>query len=175
MAGSGKTRQAVGPHGEILPPPLTAGLDPDEALKEMVGEELFEQMPAAERAAFYGDAAIYAHQKRLEQVFAGQTDGIEGGAELYDAAMAGATISLRPLGYERVQYRTFAPVLHRLPDGRWRVGLPGERLPGERLPSERLPSERSEGKTQVLDETDGRLAYLAARTLYVQWAEAEAE
>ncbi|MFQ5616795.1 MAG: hypothetical protein ACE5GO_10120 [Anaerolineales bacterium] len=145
-----------GPYGEILPPFLAAGADPDETLKEMVGEETFEAMPPDERELFYGEAAIYAHQRALERVFAGQTAGDPAKSALHRAIYEGRLISLRPLGYEREQHRAFAPVLRCLGDERWQVGLP------------------ERGRHLVLTG-GGEQAYLAARNLYVEWTEAEVE
>jgi len=153
-----KTEFSYVTFGEIIPPVMVGGIDPDEMLREMMGEETFNAIPVQEHELFYGSVAIYAQQKQMEKVFAGQTDGIEGGAELYRAALGGAMISLRPLGHENERYTTFAPVFQRIADGIWQVGL------------------KTYGtKIAHLNEADSLKAYLQARELYAAWAEAAAE
>lgn len=155
MVGSGKDNGwAYGPYGEILPPPLVAGLNPDDVLREMVGAEIFDLMPPGERKMFYGEAAIYAHQKQLEQTFAGDTGGDKDKEGLYRAILAGKSLSLRPLGYERQTYSNFAPVWRRVGDSRWQVGVEGQ------------------GEVEVFEAESVKSAYLKARDLYVVWAEA---
>ena len=143
-----------GPYGEILPPPLNGGIEPDAILKEMLGGDTHGLMTARERALFYGDAAIYAHQKRLERVFGGETQTpVE--AALYRAFIGGQPVSLRPLGYEHKIYQSFAPVVRRVGDGRWQVGV------------------EEAGRVEIIEEADSRQAYLRARELATNLAEAE--
>lgn len=157
MAGSGKNNKwAYGPYGEILPPPLVAGLNPDDVLREMVGIEIFRQMPENEREMFYGEAAIYAHQKQLECAFAGESGGDKDKEFIYQAILEGKPLSLRPLGYERQRYSTFAPVWRRVGNGKWQVGI------------------ELAGKVEVFETENVKAAYLKARDIYVVWAEAEA-
>ena len=154
MPGFGTSKWTRGPYGEILPPPLNAGIEPDEVLNGIVGARIYALMTPQERASFYGDAAIYAHQRRLERVFGGETQTpVE--VALYAALLNGQSISLRPLGYEGKRYQSFAPVLQRVGGGRWQVGL------------------EDAGKMEVIEEADSRRAYLRARELATSWAEAE--
>lgn len=128
MAGHGiKDTFERGPYGEIMPPPMLAGAMPGETLHEMVGPEIFEQMKPEEREAFYGEAAVYLHQKNLLRLFAGEfPGGMPEAAALYQAVMQGEPISLRPLGWEGATYHTFAPILQRIAGDEWRVGLAGQ-------------------------------------------------
>lgn len=157
MDGFGKSDGwAYGPYGEILPLPLVAGLNPDDVLREMMGSEIFELTPPEERRMFYGEAAIYAHQKQLERTFAGETGGDKDKEFLYQAILEEKPLSLRPLGYERQYYSTFAPVWRRVGDGKWQVGI------------------KLAGKVEVFEAETVKAAYLKARDIYVVWAEAEA-
>ena len=143
----------TGKYGEIIPYSLVAGLNPDEILQDMVGIEIFRQMPENEREMFYGEAAIYAHQKRLERVFSGLVGGDEALAAIFEGVMNGTPITLCPLGYENWPH-AFAPVLQYLGRNTWRVGVAEGAMPIRILTG---PAET---------------VYRQARQLYVSWVEA---
>lgn len=143
----------TGKYGEIIPYPLVGGLNPDETLQDMVGIEIFKQMPQNEREMFYGEAAIYAHQKRLERVFSGLVGGDEALAAIFEAVINGTPITLCPLGFENLPH-AFAPALTYLGNDTWRVGVAEGAMP-----------------TRILSGS-AEDVYRKARQLYVAWVEA---
>ena len=118
-----------GPYNEILPPPLLAGVDPEEALQEYYafqlahGHVIDKPGTEGEKKILVNLALILAHQFRLRKVVGGQGEtDVE--KDLCEAVMAGQPISIRPLGRERSRRKTFAPVLTRLEEDGWQLGLP---------------------------------------------------
>ena len=110
---------ATGQYGEILPPPLLDGVDPEEALQEYYafqlahGHTIDKPRTDGEKKILVNFALILAHQLRLRKVVDGQGEtDVE--KDLCEAVMAGQPLSIRPLGRERSQRKTFAPVLTRL-------------------------------------------------------------
>lgn len=142
-----------GKYGEIISFPLVAGLNPDNILLEMVGADIFGQMPPEERRMFYGEAAIYAHQKQLERVFSGQVGDDEALAAIFEAVMNGTPIILCPLGFENRPH-SFAPILTYLGRNTWRMGVAEGAMP-----------------VRILSGSAEEV-YREARRLYVAWAEA---
>ena len=144
-----------GPHGEIFPPPLVAGASPEEALREMVGGDIYERMEPAERKAFYGEALLYIHQQNLRRALAGEmADDPDADALCWAVVQQGEPMSLRPLGMEEMEFKTFAPVLRRVGDDRWQVGIPDD-------------------GHHVILIGDAPSVLRQAQQLYVAWAEAE--
>jgi hypothetical protein len=149
-----------GPFGEILPPPLVAGVDPEEAREQagLVSLPSVERVPqpGLSRAERDGLAAMALQQVRLAEALGGRLATAEGRALYRAVAQQGKMLSLRPLGMEGESYRTFAPVLQRISRDRWRVGT------------------RGHGRVQELFAADPAQALDKARELYVRWAEEEA-
>jgi len=117
-----------GPYGEVLPPPLVAGMLPEETLEtfardlgtttEAIPEEVLEEM--------LNLSVVYVHQLRLQRAIAGELCDDPDARDLYRAVVdEGEPMSLCPLGQEGLVFSTFAPVLRRVEGDRWRVGLEG--------------------------------------------------
>lgn len=122
-----------GPYGEIFPPPLLVGVDPDQALAELerASEELgspIVNMPGRGRSrdGMYNLALLRAHQLRLRAAIAGHMMDDPDARDLHEAvAVQGEPMSLRPMGLEDLSFAGFAPVLQRIEGDRWRVGVEG--------------------------------------------------
>lgn len=121
----------TGPYGEILPPPLLTHLTPEEAWQRYYefnlahGVTLDGPQNEAEKPIWYNLAMVYCHQVRLREVIGGRAENeTEVEAALRLLVEQGFSISMRPIGMEHKQPRTFAPVLTRLSDETWRFGLP---------------------------------------------------
>jgi len=123
-----------GPYGEIFPPPLVAGVDPDEALDKLAKDSAAMGSPITDmptrgrsRQGMYNLALVYVHQLRLRDAIAGQLQGDPDARDLYQAVvLEGEPMSLRPLGMEALTFSTFAPVLQHVGENRWRIGVEGQ-------------------------------------------------
>jgi hypothetical protein len=161
-----------GPYGEIHPPPLVAGLHPDEVLDEMVRdfEMTVSDLPGEELEALRNLGLVYAHQRRLRQAIAGELMYDPDARALYEAVVVrGEPVSLRPLGQEDLAFAGFAPVLQRVegapsinfaPASRgtgqalWRIGLEGH------------------GQTTVI-AAGASCVVRQAQQIYADWSDAE--
>ena len=161
-----------GPYGEILPPPLVSGLDPDEALAQFVqaaeqsGNPVTVPSRGQSRKGMINLAMLYAHQQNLKRALSGLSDDGVGdnadGQALYEKVVEdGELLSLRPLGLERLHFTTFAPVLRHFEANRWRVGLPSSTLD-------------KRGRTAVISGEPGEVLE-KAWALYVKWSAEEGE
>ena len=152
---------ATGPYSEILPPPLLDGVDPEEALQEYYafqlshGHTIDKPRSEGEKKILVNFALILAHQLRLRKVVGGQGE-TDMEIALHEAVMAGKPLSIRPLGRERSQRKTFAPVLARLEGDGWRLGLPGH------------------GRVETFSAPAAQ-AVEQAQMKYVQWCDEEKE
>ena len=123
-----------GHYGEIFPPPLVAGVDPDEALNKLAEDSAAMGSPITDmptrgrsRQGMYNLALVYVHQLRLREAVAGQLQDDPDARDLYQAVVIGGeAMSLRPLGMEALVFSTFAPVLQRVGEDRWRIGVEGQ-------------------------------------------------
>ena len=123
-----------GPYGEIFPPPLVGGVDPDEALDRLVqaAEQSGNPITALpkrgqSRKGMYNLALLHIHQVNLARAIAGDMDDPDAVTLRQLVVEQREALSLRPLGLESLWFTTFAPVLQ-LVDPQtdtWRVGLPG--------------------------------------------------
>lgn len=150
------TQFSYGPYGEIIPPPLFTleGITPEDlndVVAEMTGD-LFEQLP--DPALYHDDALVYLHQQNLLRVLQGDFPDQPDAVELRDAILTGTPFSLRPFGQETAMYAGFAPVLQRISDNDWRLGVV------------------EHGRTAVI-AGDAPAALRRARQIYVRWAEGE--
>jgi hypothetical protein len=161
-----------GPYGEILPPPLVSGVDPDEALAQFVqaaersGNPVTVPSRGQSRKGMINLAMLYAHQQNLKRALSDLSDDGVGdnadGQALYEKVVEdGELLSLRPLGLERLHFATFAPVLRHFEANRWRVGLPSSTLD-------------KRGRTAVLEGEPGDVLE-KAWALYVKWSAEESD
>ena len=121
-----------GPYGEIFPPPLLSHVTPEEAWKRYyafnlsLGVKLDGPQSEAEKPVWYNLAAVYCHQMRLREIISGAAkDETPIEAALRTQVEGGELLSIRPVGLEHRNPRTYAPVLKRLEDSSWQFGLPG--------------------------------------------------
>jgi hypothetical protein len=162
-----------GPYGEILPPPLVSGVDPDEALAQFVqaaersGNPVTVPSRGQSRKGMINLAMLYIHQQNLKRALSGDLpdDGVGDNADgqaLYEKVVEdGEMLSLRPLGLERLHFATFAPVMRHFEANRWRVGLPSSTLD-------------KRGRTAVIEGEPGAVLE-KAWALYVKWSAEESE
>lgn len=151
----------LGEYDEILPPPLLSHLTPDEAIRRLYAECLRRgvtldrpKTPAGKQAVL-NRALSLAHGLRLRQVVAGTAaEPGEFETALHAAVMAGARLSLRPLGLETWEHPTFAPVLRYVGGDEWQVGLP------------------EYGRTTTLHAPAGEIVE-QAQAVYLQWTNDE--
>lgn len=151
-----------GPYGEIFPPPLLSHVTPDEAWKRYyafnlsLGIKLDGPQNDAEKPVWYNLAAVYCHQIRLRDVIGGNAKGetpVE--AALRTQIEAGELLSIRPVGLEHHNPKSYAPVLKRLEISSWQFGLPGR------------------GRSTRMEAHSGE-AIEKAQMLYTTWQKEEA-
>lgn len=149
----------TGPYGEIYPLPLTAGVEPEEALERLTADSAASgspvDVPTRGRSleGMISLALLYVHQLRLRDALAGALDLAEACA-LRKAVMDDRTpMSLRPLMMEHVAYG-FAPILTYLGESRWRVGERGEAIAFEEPDPSRAVA-RAQRVFKALADADG--------------------
>ena len=154
-------RLPAGPYGEVLPPPLVAGVTPDEALARLgkAARDIDSPITIPSRGksldGMYNLALLYVHQFNLREAMAGRLDDPDALA-LHEAIVEHRQpLSLRPVGMEALEFTSFAPVLQRINGTRWRIGQPDC------------------GWTAETDVENPAEALEWAWALYVQWAEDE--
>jgi len=153
----------TGPYGEIYPPPFLSHVTPEDAWRRFsafsasIGAPLDGPQNDAEKPIWYNLAAIYCHQMRLREVIAGtaENETIEESA-IRLAVQHGYSMSIRPLGSENSDPKTFAPILTRLEDDLWRIGAPDN------------------GRTLIFDATPADVIE-RAQHLYTEWKNEEDE
>ncbi len=149
-----------GPYGEIFPPPLVGGLDPEEALAQFLDLTAAAGHPVnhlptrgESRKGLINLAMLYHHQLNLKRALSGEWDDPDA-LRLRQAVLDGEPLSLRPLGLETLHFSTFAPILQWIGGRRWRVG------------------QADAGRSMVLEGEIGA-ALEQAWELYRQWSEEE--
>jgi hypothetical protein len=145
-----------GPYGEILPPPLMNGLTPadlNDVVREMIDDPALTE--GEDLTPYHPNAMVYVLQQNLVRALSGELNGPDA-ADLRAAVLRGEPLSVRPVGHETLAYRTFAPVLQRISDTSWRLGL------------------EKHGQTAIIAGDNAGIALRLARQIYVTWAEAEA-
>lgn len=149
-----------GPHGEIYPLPLTAGVEPREALERLVTDSAARGSPVdvptrgKSLEGMLNLGLLYVHQLRLREALAGTLDLPEARALREAVVDEGVPMSLRPLMMEHMAYG-FAPILRCLGDARWRVG---------------------EGEACVtFEEADPVQAVAKGQRVFKAWADADGE
>jgi hypothetical protein len=143
-----------GPFGELLLPPLVAGVTAEDIwtwFADRVGREEAEALRVqrgSDSALVLAMAAYHSH--RLAQVVGGdaRTPDEE---RVRDAVLGREPISLRPITLEGSDPSGFAPIFQYLGDDRWRVGKEGM------------------GKMEVFEEPDHEAAVRRAHRVYVEW------
>jgi len=146
-----------GQYGEILPPPILDGLTPtdlDEVVREMIDDP--DLTEGENLTSYHPQAMVYVLQQNLFRALTGELTDPDA-VDLRDAVLRGEPLSVRPVGHETLAYRTFAPVLQRISDNSWRLGL------------------EEHGQTAIIAGDNAGLALRRAWQIYVTWAEAEAE
>ncbi|MCL4302213.1 MAG: hypothetical protein KJ077_41380 [Anaerolineae bacterium] len=113
-----------GTYGEILLTPLTADMSLEEALQEMVGKEMYQKMTSGEREAWCDEAIHSIHRQNLQRVLSGEVAGNAKAMVLYRAVMRGEPLNLYPIGLKRKNFNSFTPILRRVGDEQWQLGLP---------------------------------------------------
>jgi hypothetical protein len=149
-----------GPYGEILPPPLVAGMTPQEILETWARDVgvAVEEIPDEIVGEMENLSLVCVHEERLRRAIAGEMMDDPDARDLYRAVtLEGEPMSLCPLGQEGLTFSTFvAPVLRRVGEDRWRIGVEGQ---GRMLEIAVAPGE----------------ALRRAREIYWAWCEAEKE
>ena len=152
-----------GLYGEIFPPPLLSHVTPEEAWKRYyafnlsLGVKLDGPQSEAEKPVWYNLAAVYCHQIRLREVIGGIAKGetpVE--AALRAQVELGELLSIRPVGLEDRNPKTYAPVLKRLDSSSWQFGLPerGRSTRIEARPGEVIEKAQMLYTTWQKDESD---------------------
>ncbi len=154
---------AYGMHGEILPPPLVAGLTSEEALdrfKVAIQEAGSPDVAIPARGpnleGMYNLALLYVHQFNLRQALAQQLHTPEA-HQLHQAVVEQRKpLSLRPVGMEKLIFSSFTPIFQRIDDRRWRVG--------------RL----DDGRIEEIETSDPAEALEWAWQVFAEWSDDEA-
>lgn len=154
-----------GPFGEIYPPPLLGGYDPDEALDKLSRDSAAQGNPldipsrGKSREGMYRLAETYLHQRHMVDAIAGRMDDPEAKALRHALIDKREPMSLRPLYLETLYFKNFAPVLRLVaPDTwTWLIGVEGY---GKKTTTIQAPPE-----TAIED----------ARKVYVEWSDREEE
>ncbi len=151
-----------GPFGEIYPLPLVAGLTGAECLTEYAqrAEEMgypLQKIPTKgdSQEGMWRVATSVVDGWRRQAALGGALDSLEARALYYRVVQQGERMSLRPLGHERDEYVTFAPVFERVDNTGWRIGVEGQ------------------GKVQVLAIVDPRHALAEAQKICGGWMNEE--
>ena len=71
-------------------------------------------------------AALQAYQEYLLGLLSGEAADDPEAAVLYRAVMRGEPLNLYPTGMNGLNHKTFVPVLRRIGDDQWQVGIPGQ-------------------------------------------------
>ena len=152
-------RFTKGPYGEIYPPPLFEGVTQAQVVARFKALHLAQGKPLTEPKTDEGKKALinlamtYHHQMHFRKVIGGQGQ-TETERALHAAVVAGERLSIRPIGHEGRENTTFAPVLTRLGEQQWQMGLDGQ------------------GNVRVVDATDDQIIE-QAQAIYVEWSRAE--
>ncbi len=137
--------------GDIIPEPLVHGLTADDLLtwwSDLTDEEPNRRNLSLAISAF--------HQRRMRTMFTKARSDIERG--LVKAILAGQLVNIAPIGAQSTDITaqlTFAPVLQRIGEGRWRLGTPDY------------------GRYLEWDEALPGAAMRRAQALYGQWFDEE--
>lgn len=113
-----------GTYGEILLAPLVADLSAAEVLQKMVGEELYKKMASNERETLYDEAIHSFHRQNLRRALSGEVTDDPRAMDLYRAVMRGEPLNLYPVGLKKQSFKSFVPILRRIGDEQWQLGLP---------------------------------------------------
>ncbi len=149
-----------GLYGEVLPPVMIGGLAPEEAVRELKAAisgsgELPDDLDAGSLESM---AAAYAQNRLADDLLAGRREAASAEEQAFvDVLLAGVPVSLCSLGMDALVFRGFAPVLIRLGETAWQIGL------------------SAYGQVEVFAEPDAGEAVARARRLYVEWSEIDAE
>jgi len=133
------------------------GLTPDDldgVVREMIDDPALTE--GEDLTAYHPQAMVYVLQQNLVRALTGEMDSPDA-VDLRTAVLRGEPLSVRPVGHETLAYRTFAPVLQRISDNSWRLGL------------------EAHGQTAVIAGDNAGLALRRAWQIYVTWAEAETQ
>lgn len=113
-----------GPYGEILLAPLLGNISPAEALQEMVGQETYKKMTPGERDALYDEAIHRIHRQNLHRILSGEVGSDVKAMLLFRAVMRGEPLNLYPVELKQKDFASFVPILQRIGEEQWRLGLP---------------------------------------------------
>lgn len=112
-----------GTYGEILLTPLIFNPVLEEAPLKVVGEE---RMTSDEGEALHDEVIHAIHQQNLQRILSGDVAGDVTAMVLYRAVMRGEPLNLYPVGLKRKEIKSFKPILRRVGNEQWRLGLPGQ-------------------------------------------------